>query len=114
YPGPSGYNSDPDHAFDPVTHRMVQVYRVVADSFNKIMMMSTENARTWTTPTVAFVERNHDAVSPTLVIEDDRTAKLWYVRAGARGCDAASSSILMRAATPDVNARYERSTWSSP
>ena len=114
YPGPSGYNSDPDHAFDPVTHRMVQVYRVVADSFNKIMTMSTGNARTWTNPTVAFVERNHDAVSPALVIEQDRTAKLWYIRAGARGCDAATSNVLMRSATPDADSRYDRSAWSAP
>jgi hypothetical protein len=113
YPGPSGYNSDPDHAFDPVTHRMVQVYRVVADSFNKIMVMSTGNARTWTTPAVAFVEKNHDAVSPALVIESDRTAKLWYVRAGARGCDASSSSVQMRTTTPDGDSRYERATWSA-
>jgi hypothetical protein len=112
YPGSSGYNSDPDHAFDPVTHRMVQVYRVVADSFNKIMVMSTGNARTWTTPNVAFIEKNHDAVSPALVLESDRTAKLWYVRTGARGCDAASSSVQMRSAQPDADSRYERSVWS--
>jgi len=114
YPGPSRYNSDPDHAFDPTTHRMVQVYRVVSDSFNKIMTMSTGNARTWTTPTVAFVERNHDAVSPTLVIEQDRTAKLWYIRAGARGCDAISSAVFMRSSKPDADSRYERASWSAP
>jgi hypothetical protein len=113
YPGASGYNSDPDHAFDPATHRMVQVYRVVADSFNKIMMMSTGNARTWTTPVVAFVEKNHDAVSPTLVIEANRTARLWYVRAGAKGCDAASSSVQTRSAKPDADSRYEHSSWSA-
>ena len=114
YPGASGYNSDPDHAFDPTTRRMVQVYRVVADSFNKIMTMSTGNARTWTTPTVAFVERNHDAVSPSLVIEENRTAKLWYVRSGAKGCDAAASTVWMRSATPDADSRYEHASWSAP
>jgi hypothetical protein len=112
YPGPSGYNSDPDHAFDPTTRRMVQVYRVVADSFNKIMVMSTGNARTWTTPAVAFVEKNHDAVSPALVIEPNRMAKLWYVRAGTKGCDATSSTVLMRSAKPDADSRYEHSSWS--
>jgi hypothetical protein len=114
YPGASGYNSDPDHAFDPATGRMVQVYRVVADSFNKIFIMSTSNARKWTTPRVAFVEKNHDAVSPSLIIESDRTARLWYVRSGERGCDATSSDVQMRTARPDADSTYDRSEWSAP
>jgi hypothetical protein len=114
YPGSTGYNSDPDHAFDPVTRRMVQVYRVVADTFNKIMIMSTANAQQWTTPALAFREKNHDAVSPALIIEPDRTAKLWYVRAGVEGCAASSSNVQLRSAVPDAESRYERSTWSAP
>jgi hypothetical protein len=113
YPGPSGYNSDPDHAFDPATRRMVQVYRVVADSFNKIMVMSTADARRWTTPHVAFIEKNHDAVSPSLIIEPDGKAKLWYVRAGTRGCDATTSSVQLRTAAP-TDSGYERAEWSAP
>jgi len=113
YPGADKYNSDPDHAFDPVTGRMVQVYRVVADGFNKIMIMSTGNAQQWTTPMLAFQERNHDAVSPSLIIERDRQAKIWYVRSGA-GCSAAASSVELRTAMPDSNSSYERSDWSTP
>jgi hypothetical protein len=113
YPG-IGYNSDPDHAFDPVTGRMVQVFRVVADTFNTIMIMSTANARQWTRPVVAFRERSHDAVSPALIIEPDRTAKLWYVRTGAAGCISASSSVQFRSATPDSGSGYEQSEWSKP
>ena len=114
YPGASGYNSDPDHAFDPTTRRLVQVYRVVADSFNKIMVMSTADARKWTTPRVAFIEKNHDAVSPSLIIESDGTAKLWYVRAGTRGCDATASSVQLRTASPPADSGYERAEWSAP
>jgi hypothetical protein len=62
---------------------------------------------------VAFVEKNHDAVSPALIIEADRTAKLWYVRSGNRGCDALSSSVQLRSATPDLDSRYERSSWTA-
>jgi len=113
YPGETAYNSDPDHAFDPVTGRMVQVYRVVADSLNKIMMMSTSDAKNWTTPRLAFAEKNHDAVSPSLIIESDRTAKLWYVRTGPRGCEATSSSVQMRTAQPDAESNYEKSEWSA-
>jgi hypothetical protein len=113
HPG-TGYNSDPDHAFDPTTRRMVQVYRVVSDSFNKIMIMSTANARQWTTPVVAFKELNHDAISPALIIEPDRSAKLWYVRTGPAGCNALSSSVELRMAAPDGDSRYEHSIWSPP
>lgn len=114
YPGYGKYNSDPDHAIDPVTGRLVEVYRVVSDSFNTIMIMSTANARRWTTAAVAFKERNHDAISPSLVIEPDRQAKIWYVRTGAAGCGSGSSSVELRVAKPDTDSRYEQSEWSAP
>lgn len=113
YPGADKYNSDPDHAFDPVTGRMVQVYRVVADSFNKIMIMSTGNARQWTPARIAFKERNHDAVSPSLIIERDRQAKMWYVRTGAAGCTSTASSVQLRTAMPDSNSGYDAADWSA-
>src|SRR5579884_3104815 len=114
YPGIGSYNSDPDHAFDPGTGRLIQVYRVVADSFNKIMIMSTANARTWSNATLAFKEKNHDAVSPSLIINSDRSAKLWYVRAGGQGCSAAASTVALRTAQPDSGQRFEQADWSAP
>jgi hypothetical protein len=114
YPGSTGYNSDPDHAFDPVTRRMVEVYRVVADTLNKIMITSTGDAQKWTTPALAFQEHNHDAVSPALIIEPNRVAKIWYVRAGTSGCTATSSTVQLRVATPDASSRYDHSAWSAP
>jgi hypothetical protein len=113
WPGIGAYNSDPDHAFDPKSNRLVQVYRVVADSFNKIMIMSTANAKTWTTARVAFKEKNHDAVSPSLVIDPDRSANLWYVRAGAEGCSSKTSSVVMRTAEPDSAQRIDQASWSA-
>ena len=114
YPGQGQYNSDPDHAFDPATGRLIQMYRLVADSMNRIMIMSTANARQWTTPVVAFKERNHDAVSPSLLIDDDRRAKVWYVRAGAEGCLARSTTVLMRTSHPDNGVGFEQANWSAP
>ncbi len=113
FPGGDSYNSDPDHAFEPGSHRLTQVYRVVDDGYNKIMIMSTLNARTWTTPRVAFKERNHDAISPALVIDNDRSANLWYVRAGTDGCTATSSSVVLRTALPDSDQRIDQANWSA-
>jgi hypothetical protein len=114
YPGYGKYNSDPDHALDPVTGRLVQVYRVVGDSVNKIMIMSTADARRWTAAAVAFKERYHDAVSPSLLIEPDRQAKIWYVRSGVNGCAATVGAVELRVAKPDSDSRYEQSEWSAP
>lgn len=113
YPGLGQYNSDPDQAYDASTGRLVQMYRLVADSMNKIMIMSTANARQWTTPIVAFKERNHDAVSPALIIGGDRAAKVWYVRTGTEGCLARSSTVLMRTTRPENGVRFEQSEWSA-
>lgn len=112
YPGIGQYNSDPDHAFDAGSQRLVQIYRVVANGFNNIMIMSTRDARQWTTPRTAFRELNHDAVSPSLVIGDDRTASMWYVRSGPEGCSARESHVVLRTARPDANDRFDQSVWS--
>lgn len=114
YPGSGVYNSDPDHAFDPGTHRLIQIYRVVTDSFNKIMLMSTANATGWTTPVLAFRERNHDAVSPALVIAPDRSARIWYVRSGSDGCSSTTTNVVLRTAAPDSNSTFEQVNWSGP
>jgi len=114
YPGFGKYNSDPDHAFDPVSRRLVQIYRVVADGFNNIMIMSTGDARRWTTPALAFREANHDAVSPALIIDPDRTAKVWYVRSGSEGCQSRSTNVQLRTARPDSTNLFDHAEWSPP
>jgi hypothetical protein len=114
FPGVGKYNSDPDHAFDPVTKRLVQVFRVVGDTMNRIMIMSTGNAQQWTTPVVAFAARSHDAVSPSLIIESDRTAKVWYIKSGTAGCNAQSTTVELRTAHPDPTQSFEAVGWSDP
>jgi hypothetical protein len=114
YPGVGSYNSDPDHAFDPTTGRLIQVFRVVADTMNRIMIMSTANARQWTTPVVAFAARSHDVVSPSLIIENDRSAKVWYIKSGVAGCNALETSLELRTAHPDLAQPFETVAWSSP
>ena len=113
YPGVGSYNSDPDQALDPGTQRLIQVFRVVADTMNRIMLMSTADARQWTRPVVAFAVHSHDAVSPSLVIEPDRAAKIWYVKAGA-GCTALSTTVELRTAQPGPAGTFESVQWSDP
>jgi hypothetical protein len=114
YPGIGSYNSDPDHAFDPGTQRLIQVFRVVTDTVNRIMLMSTADARQWSKPVLAFSVRSHDAVSPSLVIEQDRTAKAWYVKSGTDGCNALTTTIEMRTAQPNPGQSFESVGWSAP
>ena len=107
YPGAGSYNSDPDHAFDPATRRLIQIYRVVADTMNRIMLMSTATGKQWTTPVVAFAAHSHDIVSPTMVIENDRTARVWSIRSGVAGCNALSTTLEVRSAHPDLTQSFE-------
>jgi hypothetical protein len=114
YPGIGSYNSDPDHAFDPATQRLIQVFRVVVDTTNKIMLMSTGDAHQWTKPVVAFSVHAHDAVSPTLIIEPDRMAKVWYIKSGIAGCNSSSTSLELRTAQPALAESFESVRWSAP
>jgi hypothetical protein len=112
FPGLGQYNSDPDHAFDPGTGRLIEIHRVVNSAVNRIMIMSTGDTHEWTVPVLAFKESNHDAVSPALIIDADRTARVWYVQAGPEGCSARATSIVMRTAEPAPGQRFEDATWS--
>lgn len=114
YPGFGSYNSDPDHAFDPGSNRMIQVYRVVVDTMNRIMLMSTGDAKQWSTPVVAFAVHAHDAVSPSLIIESDRTAKVWYIKSGIAGCNSQETTLELRTAHPAPSQPFEGATWSAP
>ena len=79
------------------------------------MLMSTANARQWTTPVVAFKERNHDAVSPALLIDSDRNAKVWYLRTGSRRLPR-SPRVASCSARPirTHGVRFEQAEWSAP
>jgi hypothetical protein len=114
YPGAGQYNSDPDHAYDPGTGRLVQVYRVVTATSNDIMATSTATAKQWSQPVLAFSEPRHDAVSPTLVIKPNRLARMWYVRTGANGCGASASSVRLRTAQLSLVDYFENAKWSDP
>ena len=76
--------------------------------------MSTANARQWTTPVIAFSVHSHDAVSPSLIIERDRTAKIWYLKSGVAGCNAETTTLQLRTARPGLTDDFESVHWSAP
>jgi hypothetical protein len=96
----SGYNSDPDLIYDPVQDELVMSYRVVADGYNTIKIITSHDGTHWTDPRYAFSEVNHSAVSQTIVPSNGAVPALaWYVDAGASGCAASSTRVMLRYAT---------------
>jgi hypothetical protein len=113
WPGGRDYNSDPDQVFDPATGRLVTFYRKVDGQYNNILMTSTADGRQWSRPTLVFREANHDAVSPSIVLDADHTARLWYVRSGV-GCTSAQTSVRLRTARLAQAQALENANWSAP
>jgi hypothetical protein len=113
WPGVGAYNSDPDQGFDPGTGRLVTFYRRVDGTYNNILIMSTADGRTWSQPKLAFREVNHNAVSPAVVIDAQRNARVWYVQSGV-GCTSSTTSVAMRTARPDSGQAFEDAAWSDP
>jgi hypothetical protein len=57
---------------------------------------------------------SHDAVSPALIIEPDRTAKVWYLKSGIAGCNADATTLELRTAHPGLTENFETAHWSAP
>ncbi|MDE3172759.1 MAG: hypothetical protein KGN74_06775 [Gemmatimonadota bacterium] len=112
WPGGRDYNSDPDQVFDPATGRLVTFYRKVDDAYNNILVTSSADGRRWRDPQLAFQEPNHDAVSPAVVLDPGRRARMWYVRSGTDGCRAQRTRVSMRTAEPGPHQPLEDATWS--
>jgi len=112
-PPRAGYNSDPDHAFDPGLGEVVTLHRVAGDFTNQILISSTTDGRLRTRPRLAFEEPNHRAVSPALVISGDRTGRIWYVDAGS-GCSSSWSRVKLRTARPGPRQSFRDASWSLP
>ena len=101
-PGLPKINSDPDMFFDPAMREKIIVYREAGAEFNSIKAVSTLDGHAYTPWGKVFEERSHDAVSPTSVLEPDRSLlSTWYVQAGSGGCVAPESRIALREAVPE-------------
>jgi hypothetical protein len=92
----NGYNSDPDLVYDAAGDRLVLVYRTVAGGSNVIQSVSSAEGRHWSPPAVLLSKPDHQAVSPTVTFAGASRPMLWYVDAGAAGCNASVTSVKLR------------------
>jgi hypothetical protein len=107
------YNSDPDLVYDFVHHQLVMSYRVVKDGHNTIEIITSRDGARWSEPHVAFSEANHSAVSQSIVLPTHAPATAWYVDAGARGCSALTTRVMLRHSSGTA-ASIQQSDWTAP
>ena len=90
------YNSDPELLYEPQTDRLVLFTRLVEKKTNTIHVSTSRDGITWAPARAPFWEHYHQAVSPTVAPRSGAPALMWYVNAGRKGCDAPSTSVMMR------------------
>jgi hypothetical protein len=94
----NGYNSDPELSFNAARGCLSVIFREVTDR-NTIKATESCDGKTWSAPGVLFALPNHQAISPTVTDGPDGRKMMLYVDAGAAGCGAPSSRIMLRRAT---------------
>lgn len=108
------YNSDPELLYEPQSDRLVLFYRLVeGKKTNTIRMATSRDGVTWTEMAAPFWERAHNLVSPTVAPRPNGAARMWYVNAGKKGCDAKTTRVVMRTAG-DVSGGIVATQWSGP
>jgi hypothetical protein len=111
-PGLPRINSDPDMFFDRAMREKVITYREVGAESNIIKAVSTLDGHSYRYWGTVFEERAHNAVSPTSVLEPDRSLlSTWYVQAGAGGCQTTESRVALREAVPEAGKSVMMVPW---
>ncbi len=95
------YNSDPELVSDGESGRCLGVLnREVKEHRDWIQILVTcSQGQSWTEPIVILSMPNYQAISPTIAVGPDVIRRLYYVDAGADGCNATSTRVWMREAT---------------
>jgi len=107
------YNSDPELLYEPATDRLVLFYRLVEKKTNTLRVSTSRDGVTWTAAPAPFWERSHQVVSPTVAPRSGVAARMWYVNAGKRGCEAKSTRVVTRSAS-DLSGRIVDTKWLDP
>jgi hypothetical protein len=107
------YNSDPELLYEPQTDRLVLFNRLVERKTNTVHVSTSRDGITWTEARAPFWEHDHQVVSPTVAPRSGASARMWYVNAGKKGCDATSTSVVMRTAS-DPTGLIVDTRWLGP
>ena len=107
------YNSDPELVYEAQTDRLVLFHRLVDKKSNTIHVSTSRDGVAWSATPAPFWERSHQAVSPTVAVRDKAPARMWYVNAGSKGCQAKATRVVMRTAR-DSSGRVVGTQWSNP
>jgi hypothetical protein len=107
------YNSDPELLYEPQTDRLVLFDRLVEKGTNTILVSTSRDGVKWTAARSPFWEHDHQVVSPTVAPRMGAPARMWYVNAGKKGCDAPLTSVMTRVGA-DQNGRFVDTRWIGP
>lgn len=107
------YNSDPELLYEAQTDRLVLFERLVERRTNTLRVLTSRDGVTWIRQPNPFWERSHQMVSPTVAPRPDAPARMWYVDAGRKGCDAPSTTVMLRTGS-DARGRIVDTRWMGP
>lgn len=105
-PPRGGYLSDPDIVWSDDTRELRLYYRSVTDG-NEILVVTSGDGVTWSSPRTVLRAPNHQLVSPTVVRRSANEWLMWTVNAGSVGCGSASTTVELRRSPDGL-------VWSSP
>ncbi|MES2124274.1 MAG: hypothetical protein V4503_06250 [Gemmatimonadota bacterium] len=94
-PPASSYLSDPDVIFNDATQEIWLYYRQVEPS-NDIYLIRSLNGVKWSAPELVLSAPRDQVVSPAVVRRSVTDWLMWAVDAGAYGCGAASTRVMLR------------------
>jgi hypothetical protein len=101
----TGYLSDPDIVYSPVTNELVLYYRQ-ASKDDRIFQIRSHDGVVWSKPVLLLTTGFSKTLSPAVVRKEHGDWRMWSVD-GAPGCKGASTSVSVRHS-------MNGTTWSDP
>jgi hypothetical protein len=112
-----GYLSDPDLVYDPAANELRLYYREVVETHRKhhrtkheqdnVYLTRSADGVHWSAPLSLTTDRGRFVVSPAVARRTADDWKMWSVDAGRAGCNARSTSIVLRQSPDGIR-------WSEP
>ncbi|MEP6590717.1 MAG: hypothetical protein ABJC19_06000 [Gemmatimonadota bacterium] len=94
-PTGSSYLSDPDLVYNEATQELWLYYRQV-ESSNDIYLVRSVDGVKWSQPVLTVSAPRDQIVSPAVVRRSATDWLMWAVDAGAYGCGAATTRVMLR------------------